>query len=85
MLGFFRRFAKSPLGLAVFALIIVAFVVTLYEGQGGFGGAGTGGAVATVGGQPVDEAELTRRVQNQLDAERQRNPEMPKVAIKPGI
>ncbi len=75
MLGFFRRFAKSPLGLAVFGLIIIAFVVTLYEGRGALSG-GTGGAVATVGGKPVEEAELTRRVQNQLDAERQRNPEM---------
>ena len=75
MLGFFRRFAKSPLGLGVFALIIVAFVVTLYEGQGAMGG-GTGGAVATVGGKAVDDVELTRRIQNQLEGERQRTPEL---------
>ena len=77
MLTVFRNFAKSPIGLGVFALIITAFVVTLYEGQGGLGGAGgTGGAVATVGGDKIDETELARRVQNQMDGERQRNPEI---------
>ena len=79
MLSFLRRFSKSPLGLGIFALILIAFVVTLYEGNGGLGGGsvtGTGGAVATVGGKAVDENELARRVQNQLDGERQRNPEM---------
>ncbi len=77
MLTVVRRFAKSPIGLGIFALIIVAFVVTLYEGQGGLGGAsGTGGAVATVGGDKIDENELSRRVQNQLEGERQRNPEI---------
>ena len=78
MLGLFRRFSKSPIGIGIFALILIAFVVTLYEGKSGFGGAslGGGGAVATVGGKDIDEAELARRVQNQLDGERQRNPEM---------
>ena len=79
MLGFFRRFSKSPLGIGIFALILIAFVVTLYEGKSGFGGGsltGTGGAVATVGSKAIDEIELARRVQNQLDGERQRNPEM---------
>jgi len=74
MLSFFRRFSQSPLGLGIFALIIVAFIVTLYEGNGGLGGVGGGASVAEVGGKAIDEAELTRRVQNQLEGERQRDP-----------
>ena len=38
MMTFFRRFATSPVGLAVFAVILIAFVVTLYEGDSMFGG-----------------------------------------------
>lgn len=76
MLGFFRRFSKSPIGLGVFALILIAFVVTLYEGKSGFGGGSilSGSSIASVGGEAIDEAELTRRVQNQLEGERQRDP-----------
>lgn len=78
MLGLFRRFSKSPIGIGIFALIIIAFVVTLYEGQNSFGVSSLtgGGAVATVGSTKIEEAELVRRVQNQLASERQRNPEM---------
>jgi peptidyl-prolyl cis-trans isomerase D len=79
MLGLFRRFSKSPIGIGIFALILIAFVVTLYEGKSGFDATsltGGGSAVATVGGKSIEEAELVRRVQNQLDGERQRNPEM---------
>jgi len=78
MLGLFRRFSKSPIGIGIFALILIAFIVTLYEGQSSFGVSSlTGGsAVATVGGTTIQEAELVRRVQNQLAGERQRNPEM---------
>ncbi len=76
MLSFFRKFSKSPFGVAIFALILIAFVVTLYEGKSGmnmFQG-DAGAAVATVGGHAIGEAELVRRVQNQLDGERQQNP-----------
>ena len=78
MLGLFRRFSKSPIGIGVFALILIAFVVTLYEGQSSFGASSLtgGGAVATVGGKAIEEVEIARRVQNQLEGERQRNPEM---------
>ncbi|UVO53197.1 SurA N-terminal domain-containing protein [Sphingomonas sp. SUN039] len=77
MLGFFRRFSKSPIGIGIFALILIAFVVTLYEGKSGFGLPGvSSSAVATVGGKDIDEGELARRVQNQLEGERRRNPEM---------
>ncbi len=76
MLGFFRRFSKSPIGIGIFALILLAFVITLYEGKSGFGGSSlmSGSSIVSVGGQTVDEAEMTRRAQNQLDGERQRNP-----------
>ncbi len=76
MLSYFRRFSKSPFGIAIFGLILIAFIVTLYQGKAGIGGftGGTGGAVATVGGEAIDENELVRRAQNQLEGQRQQNP-----------
>ncbi len=74
MMSFFRRFAKSPIGLGMFALIIVAFVVTLYEGRAGMDALGGGGGVATVGGETISEAEMARRIQNDLEAEKRQNP-----------
>lgn len=78
MLTFFRKFAKSPLGLGVFAVIIIAFIVTLYQGGSGLGDMSLSGGsgVATVGRSSIDEAEIARRVQNQLDGARQQNPEI---------
>jgi peptidyl-prolyl cis-trans isomerase D len=78
MLSFFRKFAKSPIGLAVFGLIIVAFVVTLYEGKSMFGGGAgdTGGAIAKVGNTTIGEAEAIRRTQNALEGARQEKPEL---------
>ena len=76
MLSLLRRFSKSPIGIGVFALILIAFVVTLYEGKSAFGGGVVGGGdtVVTVAGQDIGEAELQRRVQNQLEGERRQNP-----------
>lgn len=75
MLSIFRNFSKSPIGLGIFALILIAFVVTLYEGKSGLGGMSLGGSsLVSVGGETIDEAELTRRVQNQLDGARQNDP-----------
>jgi peptidyl-prolyl cis-trans isomerase D len=76
MLGLFRRFSKSPIGLGIFALILIAFVVTLYQGKSGFDATSltSGSGIASVGGDSIDEAEMTRRVQNQLEGERQRDP-----------
>ena len=82
MLTFFRKFAKSPLGLGVFALVVIAFIVTLYEGQSMFGGAAsTGGAIAKVGSMPVNEAEALRRAQSQLEGARQEKPELDMAAF----
>lgn len=75
MLSIFRNFSKSPIGVGIFALILIAFVVTLYEGKSGLGGMSLGGtSLVSVGGETIDEAELTRRVQNQLDGARQSDP-----------
>ena len=71
MLSVFRRFAASPIGLVIFGLILIAFVVTLYEGKSGLGGI-TGTSVATVGGEGIPDAEAVRRIQERLDEARQR-------------
>ena len=82
MLTFFRNFAKKPLGLAIFALVVIAFIVTLYEGNSMFGGAeNTGGAIAKVGSMTVAENEAQRRVQTQLEGARQQKPELDMAAF----
>ena len=82
MLTFFRNFAKKPLGLAIFALVVIAFIVTLYEGKSMFGGAGgTGGAIAKIGTISVTEAEAVRRTQTQLEGARQEKPDLDMAAF----
>jgi peptidyl-prolyl cis-trans isomerase D len=83
MMSFFRRFAASPLGIGIFAIILIAFVVTLYEGKAGFGGdsLGGGGTVASVGGKKIGEAEVRQRVQTQLEAARQQRPDLTMAAF----
>jgi peptidyl-prolyl cis-trans isomerase D len=78
MLSFLRNFSKKPLGLAIFAIIVIAFIVTLYEGKAMFGGgaASTGGAIAKVGSVSIGEAEAVRRTQNALEGARQEKPEI---------
>jgi peptidyl-prolyl cis-trans isomerase D len=88
MLSFFRKFAKSPIGLAVFGIIIIAFVVTLYDSNSMGGGAGsTGGAIAKVGKVSITETEAQRRTQNALEGARQERPEldMPAFVAQGGI
>ena len=86
MMTFFRRFAGSPVGIAVFAVILIAFVVTLYEGKSMFGGGGfaSGGSLASVGGQTVGDAEALRRVKSQLDNARREKPELDMAAFVAG-
>jgi peptidyl-prolyl cis-trans isomerase D len=84
MMSFFRRFAASPLGIGIFAIILIAFVVTLYEGQSGNGGALTGGTVASVGGKDITEAELRQRVRTQFEAARQQQPDLDMAAFVAG-
>ncbi len=82
MLTFFRNFAKKPLGLAIFALVVIAFIVTLYDSNSMFGGSGgTGGAIAKVGSMTVAEGEAQRRIQTQLEGARQQKPELDMAAF----
>jgi peptidyl-prolyl cis-trans isomerase D len=75
MISLLRRFANSWIGAVILGLVLVAFVVTLYEGRSGLGLPGSGGTgLATVGRDSIPEAEATRRVQNQLDQARQEQP-----------
>lgn len=84
MLSFFRNFAKKPLGLAIFAIVVIAFIVTLYNPSLGSGSGGTGGAIAKVGNISVTEAEATRRTQTQLEGARQEKPELDMAAFVAG-
>jgi peptidyl-prolyl cis-trans isomerase D len=83
MMSSFRRFAASPLGVGIFAIILIAFVVTLYEGKSGFGGdsLGSGGTLASAGGKKIGEAEVRQRAQTQLEAARQQQPELTMAAF----
>ncbi len=78
MLAYFRRAVSSPWGAALFGLILIAFVVTLYEGRSPFGGINVLGGenVASVGGNSVNETELRRRIANSLKAAQQERPDM---------
>lgn len=89
MLGFFRRIINSRVGvivtMGVLGLIAIAFAL------GDITGLQTGGAsgatVAKVGGQSVNETELTRRVQDELRGAQQRNPglEMSQLVAEGGV
>ncbi len=76
MLQFFRRYLTSPLVLGLFALILLAFIITGVGTPSGLGsiGSGTGGGVAKVGSHSIAEAEVDRRAKVALDAARQENP-----------
>ncbi|MDF2602668.1 SurA N-terminal domain-containing protein [Sphingomonas sp.] len=89
MLGFFRRIINSRVGvivtMGVLGLIAIAFAL------GDITGLQTGGAsgatVAKVGGESVNETELTRRVQDELRGAQQRNPglEMSQLVAEGGV
>jgi hypothetical protein len=55
MLSFFRKYLTSPAVLGLFALIMLAFIITGVGGRGGLGdlGSGTGGGVAKVGSHSI--------------------------------
>lgn len=78
MLAFFRSAVSSIWGKLILGIILLAFIVTLYEGRSPFG-TGTilgGSSLASVGSAPISEQELRRRVQNQLDAARRQQPDL---------
>lgn len=78
MLGFFRRFVNSKVGVIVtfivLGVIALAFaagdVTNLATGSGGI----TGNNVAKVGGASVTAADLRQRAQQQVEAAREQQP-----------
>ena len=79
MIGFFRRFFQSKLGLgltlAFLGLIAVAFASGDLANTGGpIGGVSAGDQVAIVGDRKIDANELQRAVTAALDRAREQNP-----------
>jgi peptidyl-prolyl cis-trans isomerase D len=76
MIAFFRSILSSKLVLALFALIMLAFVITgVGTGSGGLENlAGGANRIAQVGGLSIDTPEAARSIQTQLDAARQQQP-----------
>ncbi|MET0250829.1 MAG: SurA N-terminal domain-containing protein [Novosphingobium sp.] len=77
MLGFFRSFFKSKVGIAVtlgfLALIAIAFASADITGSS-FGGVAGGDRVATVGKQKIATGELSQAVSGAFERARQQNP-----------
>ena len=77
MLGFFRSFLKSRIGVAValvfLGLIALAFASADVTGSG-FGGVAGGDRAAKVGSSRIGTAELGKALTNAFEQERQRQP-----------
>lgn len=75
MIAFFRRALSSKLVLGLFALIMIAFVVTGIGTPGGLGDlAGGGGRIAKVGGRSLDAAEIENRIRREYQIAAQQQP-----------
>lgn len=84
MISFFRRALSSWIVLGLFALILVSFLITgqFTNGMGGIDNlAGGGSGVATVGGKTVAMDDAKGRVQAQLTAARQQQPDLDMTAF----
>ena len=87
MIAFFRSILNSKLIMGLFALIMLAFVVTgVGTGSGGMSNLAGGGArLATVGNTVVSETDALSTVRSQFDAARQQQPGLDiKAFIKSG-
>lgn len=77
MLGFFRSFLKSRIGVAValvfLGLIALAFASADITG-GGFGGIAGGDRIAKVGSARIGTAELSKALTNAFEQQRQKSP-----------
>ncbi|WP_084276911.1 peptidylprolyl isomerase [Novosphingobium sp. B1] len=77
MLGFFRSFLKSRIGIAIalvfLGLIALAFASADVTGSG-FGGVAGGDRAAKVGSERLGTAELGKAVTNAFEQERQKQP-----------
>ncbi len=78
MLSFFRNAVGSSWGKLILGLVLVAFVVTLYEGRSGLGTSGLTGSgnLVSVGSSSITEVDVRRRVGNQIEAARQQRPDL---------
>jgi peptidyl-prolyl cis-trans isomerase D len=77
MISFFRRALSSWLVLGLLGLILVAFVVTGISTPGALsGGAPTGEEIAKVGRETVHSAEVSQRLQLELQQARAKQPEL---------
>ncbi len=76
MIAFFRSILESKLVMGLFALIMLAFIITgVGTGSGGIENlAGSGNRVAKIGSQSLDLPEITQTVNAQFDAARQQQP-----------
>jgi len=83
MITFLRSIFNSKLGLAIsfiFILLVgVGFAMSDITGSSSFGGGGGGvfsggSTIAKVGSRDIDSNEVTSRVQNRIDIERQQQP-----------
>lgn len=77
MITFFRNALSSWITLGLFGLILIAFLITGF-GTGGSGSLGNmslgGGNIAKIGSLTISEAELSNRVNAELEAARQQTP-----------
>ena len=87
MLSFFRRASKSKIGTMVMGLVLLAIVAgfavadlsSFGTGNVGFGMGST--TLAEVGGEKIDETELSNAMQRRLQEARRQNPEADYAAI----
>ncbi|HWW63184.1 MAG TPA: peptidyl-prolyl cis-trans isomerase [Sphingomonadaceae bacterium] len=89
MISFFRRALSSWLSIALFVLVVAAFVIgdVMSSRMGGNGGSANGEVIATVGKEAISATEISQRAQNALEAARQQNPglDMPKFIAAGGL
>ncbi len=80
MLSFFRRLIESRVGKFIFLVIlaVIALAFLLSDVSGGLGGVGGGGGnnqtIATVGGNKIGAAEVSRAVEREMSNARQQSP-----------
>ncbi len=75
MISFFRSVLSSKLVLGLFALILVAFIITGVGTPGGMENlASNGTTLANVGGSTVSASDAAGRIQTQLSSARQEQP-----------
>ena len=76
MIGFIRKYLTSWLVLALFGLILLAFMLGDFSsGKGGLGAvSGSGSRIAKIGSQEVTSQDVINRVQSEFETARQQRP-----------